>query len=926
MRLLIPIIMLGMSAIAVGQEVAKTLHDLTGSSTSFQLVGMGIDVAGIDDVDGDGILDVMIAGRGVDSNQQNYAVVQTRSGSTTSILMEWIFAVPAQYSNYQVLVDVKGLGDVNGDGAADFIVGLPQDQTNGIDAGMVWVKSGLDGSTIFQLAGGAAHAEFGRSVDAAGDVNGDGFDDFIVGAPSESGAAAEGGVVRVYSGLDGTIIHTFSGTVPNGHFGFSVASIPDIDFDQRDEIVIGAPGDSAATLGHVMVYSGMTGAVLRSIPSPANALRFGRFVDSAGDFNSDGHCDVLVGPLLRIYSVADGEELLNFDGSPFGITFVGSAANASDVNGDGHDDYVLGGGGPGYNHNGSFVISGKDQELLFSIPADTGANFSGLLSNAIGGFAVAAAGDVDTDGYADFYVATPGRARVRLFRGGESTRVGQTIEANYLYSNSSNLAGDVNNDGVHDIVVGGTVFSGADQSTLLAINGLPLQSLGDVNNDGYDDLVGRVFVGYGSSGAVISGFDGSVQSSFMGIHPDDVFGSSIAVVSDVNQDGINDFIFGAPENLGNAIFGYARVFSGADGSVIHTFHGVEAGSEFGSLVRDAGDIDGDGCHDFLILSRNETSPTGLKEVLRIFSGTSGLLLRSQTIAPWGSWSDADGVGDVNQDGFDDYMASRTSSPVSVPSGSGAVTVYSGFDGSVIHTIPGREQWDYFGQQVAGIGDFNGDGFPDIAVGAPQIDFNSGENSLFGSVYVFSGKDGSELHRIIGRENTSALGIIVSRGGDLNGDGFSDLIVGARGTEDELFLPIDGYVRTILAPTLPILNYDSEEGETDLLLLWNPDSGNIQDTDGTLICQGASPGGLGLYAVSLARADIPLAFGFPLLVASDATNLIATGTFSFDQFGKITAPGLSRQSPAIAGSKLHIQFFETFPNFSASNAIRMEITF
>ena len=132
-------------------------------------------------------------------------------------------------------------GDVNGDGKADFIVGAWLAAPGGrADAGSAYVYSGADGSILYQRDGAAAGDFFGYSVSMAGDVNGDGKADFIVGARSaDPGGRVRAGSVYVYSGADGSILYQKDGVATNDNFGYSVSMAGDVNGDGKPDFIVG---------------------------------------------------------------------------------------------------------------------------------------------------------------------------------------------------------------------------------------------------------------------------------------------------------------------------------------------------------------------------------------------------------------------------------------------------------------------------------------------------------------------------------------------------------------------------------------------------------------------------------------------------------------------------------------------------------------
>ena len=377
-------------------------------------------------------------------------------------------------------------------------------------------------------------------------------------------------------------------------------------------------------------------------------------------------------------------------------------------------------------------------------------------------------GDLDGNGANEYIIsspfyaeagAVPGRAYVYSGRTGLPIAIHAGNPGEW-HGYSAAAAGDVNGDGAPDYVVGGpgsffsptpsrvVVYSGADHSILLewtgdanAAFGSAVSGAGDVDGDGYADiLVGAQFQGstpgnLPPDGAgritVYSGADGSVLWSRDGLQDGDWLGSGAGQMADVDGDGVTDII--ASARGADNFNGRAYVFSGADGSVIHTLAPtapLSNSSTFGQFfARGAGDVDADGTEDVYVGDYNALGGDGRAYV---YSGADGSVLHV-----FDAEGSGDGIGpgrgipDLNGDGHADVVVAGWQSSAGAPQG-GKVWVRSGADGSILHVVTGKIESDALGVDALYLGDVSGDGRPDYLLTAVGLDF-AGED--VGHAYV-----------------------------------------------------------------------------------------------------------------------------------------------------------------------------------------------
>jgi len=236
-------------------------------------------------------------------------------------------------------------GDFNNDGYPDIVAGAPEDFMPFMEGtGFARVYSGLNGSVLATYFGDVVTDDFGAAVDGAGDVNNDGWDDIVVGAPFSSfNGTSMRGMVRVISGQTGATLFTAHGAASGNQLGLAVSGAGDVNGDGYDDFIGGAPNYNS-NRGMARVYSGADGSILHEKTTTLSNKRMGASVSDLGDVNSDGKADFIIGSLfdgVYVYSGANGAQIHHFTGASTDV-LGRSVGSIADVNGDGKRDILIG--------------------------------------------------------------------------------------------------------------------------------------------------------------------------------------------------------------------------------------------------------------------------------------------------------------------------------------------------------------------------------------------------------------------------------------------------------------------------------------------------------------------------------------------------------------------------------------------------------
>ncbi len=775
----------------------------------------GNSVASAGDVNGDGYDDIIVGAYGYTSPNFNKGKAYIYFGgpamdNTADVTMEGEAAL------HYFAFSVAAAGDVNGDGYADVIVGA---YGSTVYAGRAYIFFGgavMDNIADKVMEGEATNNYFGQSVSTAGDVNGDGFSDVIVGAYGNTSSTGRAYVYYGGTNMNTVVDVTMSGQAAFDQFGVSVSTAGDVNGDGYSDVIVGAFGNSS-NAGRTYIYFG--GATMDNIADltmsgeGANQY-FGVSTSTAGDVNGDGYDDVIVGAYSygssvgRAYLYYGGAAMNNIvdvtmTGEASGVWFGVSVSTAGDLNGDGYSDVVVGAFGYANNSGRAYVYFGGTRMNNTADKTLTGEQVSNF------GYSVASAGDVNGDGYSDLLVGgkgfNSGTGRVYLYQnsltGSDVPDERFTGEApGNSFGVSVATAGDVNGDGYSDIIVGAYTYSDSvgrayiyyggptmDNIADVTLNGNALynyfgssvSTAGDVNRDGYADVIvgmfnyssnpGRAYIYFGGAA-----MNNSADVTLTGEAASDLFGISVSTAGDVNGDGYSDVIVGADSyfsEYGKAYiyFGGANMNNTADVTMV----GFLPKEYFGSSVSTAGDVNGDGYADVIIGGSGHFHKTGRAYIFYGSANMNGQTYPDLTftgidsLTYFGGWVST--AGDVNGDGYSDVVIADYKDK-------GRALIYYGSpamnnSADVILTCEGASLYS-----VSAAGDVNNDGYADVIVGE-QIS----EYKYKGRVFIFFG--GTKMNNTAdvlmnGESFSDSYGISVATAGDVNGDGNSDVIVGA----------------------------------------------------------------------------------------------------------------------------------------------------
>ena len=666
------------------------------------------------------------------------------------------------------------------------------------------------------------NGDFGFALIGLGDINSDGFDDIVVSAPNANpGSNANAGEVYIFYGEEDFVLDkinaddadiVISNNVPNEHFGWSLCMPGDINDDEINDLMIGAPGSTGNT-GKIYVYYSSTITASSEISASAADIIiqgsstgdfFGSNIVALNDVNSDQDNDIIVGApgsdkAYIIYGPTFGSSDRTTIIGPKNSQFGTAVSGGTDLNGDGNSDYVVSApvGIPASGLKGQVFLYFGDQNFYNSAVISKENNT--IVSNSLDdkfGQCLNSQIDIDLDGLYDIIVGAPGEDAVYIY-------YGKSLIEQYIYPYLWNMPGDplspvgfssgVYNDVGQNVDVNTYGLDGDDDGWDWASDVFGTSTGTDMDhiyaaredsNPPYADAEGLDYYDDGKLEVIVGRSNTQLGPSWnpgwWNQNPIISDSGSWGIEFTVSQSMYENISLGAEVilELDWEAHDAMEVFGNSGGTEERCYIKVRFSSSTTSTYLGT-DIGGDSTAELYFFESSTVLSTPFESDIKHFKTNINDLIESS-----GSF----------------YLEMGARLETTYASNKGQDEGFVAFFDNIsirIETLPithnvkikgvGQSQ---FGYMISAIDDLNDDGFDEIAIGAPYSNLGGTSSGavyiLYGNSVLLSQMNSNEVNRIIiGYDDNERFGLMIGSAGDVNGDNSNDFLIGATGFSDNL---------------------------------------------------------------------------------------------------------------------------------------------